>query len=322
MGLEVATFVAGLTATNPLAADKKNQGDDHLRLIKAVLQATFPNADKAFYFDDFASLSADTTLAASYMNKLVRVDTSAAARTITLPSLAADDAGWKVTILKDTMGGNPVFVSAGGGNIASAAILTLTKIRCDVPFMTHNFVWAGAGWFHFTDASLPGTVNLFVGATIPFGHIGGYGQSLLRVDHPELFNFFSTTHGAVDGTHFNAPDLRDRFPVFAGSAYALAATGGEATHTLSIGELPTSIGSLTASVNDTRTFRTDEAVPHAGGALTLPGAGPTLAASIAKVGIEVSGGAISASVGGTLGSGQAHENRPPYFGITPIIRLC
>lgn len=43
MGLEVATFISQLVAANPVgASDPKSQGDDHLRLLKATLLATFP----------------------------------------------------------------------------------------------------------------------------------------------------------------------------------------------------------------------------------------------------------------------------------------
>lgn len=41
MGLESATDIYDLNAANPTATDDANQGDDHLRLIKSVLQATF-----------------------------------------------------------------------------------------------------------------------------------------------------------------------------------------------------------------------------------------------------------------------------------------
>ena len=41
MGLETATFISQLSATNPLATDPISQGDDHLRLIKDVLQEQF-----------------------------------------------------------------------------------------------------------------------------------------------------------------------------------------------------------------------------------------------------------------------------------------
>ena len=41
MGLESATYISQLVATNPLATDPISQGDDHLRLIKSVLQSQF-----------------------------------------------------------------------------------------------------------------------------------------------------------------------------------------------------------------------------------------------------------------------------------------
>jgi hypothetical protein len=44
MGLEAGTTISALVSTNPVGAtDPKSQGDDHIRLIKAVLKATFPN---------------------------------------------------------------------------------------------------------------------------------------------------------------------------------------------------------------------------------------------------------------------------------------
>ena len=41
MGLETATYISQLVATNPTASDPVSQGDDHLQLIKSVLQAQF-----------------------------------------------------------------------------------------------------------------------------------------------------------------------------------------------------------------------------------------------------------------------------------------
>lgn len=42
MGLEVATYVSDLVATNPTTSDPLAQGDDHIRLLKAALKASFP----------------------------------------------------------------------------------------------------------------------------------------------------------------------------------------------------------------------------------------------------------------------------------------
>ena len=47
MALESASFISGLVDTNPTGTDAISQGDDHLRLIKSVLQGTFPNAYEA-----------------------------------------------------------------------------------------------------------------------------------------------------------------------------------------------------------------------------------------------------------------------------------
>jgi len=43
MGLETATYIDQLVGTNPTGTDDKNQGDNHLRLIKDVLQNQFPS---------------------------------------------------------------------------------------------------------------------------------------------------------------------------------------------------------------------------------------------------------------------------------------
>lgn len=43
MALETGTYISDLTITNPTSTDPKSQGDDHLRLLKSTVKATFPN---------------------------------------------------------------------------------------------------------------------------------------------------------------------------------------------------------------------------------------------------------------------------------------
>ena len=43
MTVESASYISQLVATNPTATDPKSQGDNHLRLLKSVLQSQFPN---------------------------------------------------------------------------------------------------------------------------------------------------------------------------------------------------------------------------------------------------------------------------------------
>lgn len=47
MGLETGTYINDLVSTNPTSSDPKSQGDDHLRLLKSTVKATFPNVSGA-----------------------------------------------------------------------------------------------------------------------------------------------------------------------------------------------------------------------------------------------------------------------------------
>lgn len=47
MGLETGTYISDLVVTNPLGSDQKSTTDDHLRLIKSTIKASFPNVNGA-----------------------------------------------------------------------------------------------------------------------------------------------------------------------------------------------------------------------------------------------------------------------------------
>tara|TARA_R100001163_G_C5034208_1_gene173752 strand:+ start:256 stop:981 length:726 start_codon:yes stop_codon:yes gene_type:complete len=47
MGLETGTYISDLNSSNPVAGDPVNEGDDHLRLIKSTVKATFPSVTGA-----------------------------------------------------------------------------------------------------------------------------------------------------------------------------------------------------------------------------------------------------------------------------------
>jgi len=51
MALETATFINGLVATNPVSTDGLAQADDHMRLIKSTIKATFPDITGAVTAD-------------------------------------------------------------------------------------------------------------------------------------------------------------------------------------------------------------------------------------------------------------------------------
>ena len=47
MGLETGTYIDSLNSSNPTATDAVSEGDDHIRLIKSTVKATFPNISNA-----------------------------------------------------------------------------------------------------------------------------------------------------------------------------------------------------------------------------------------------------------------------------------
>ena len=47
MGLETGTYIDSLNSSNPTATDAVSEDDDHLRLIKSTVKATFPNLSNA-----------------------------------------------------------------------------------------------------------------------------------------------------------------------------------------------------------------------------------------------------------------------------------
>jgi hypothetical protein len=47
VGLETGTYISDLVVTNPTGSDGKDKGDDHLRLLKSTIKATFPNVNGA-----------------------------------------------------------------------------------------------------------------------------------------------------------------------------------------------------------------------------------------------------------------------------------
>lgn len=67
MGLETGTYVNDLNVNNPVGAtDAKSEGDNHLRLIKSVLKATFVNAVAPVTLPSTASVMARTDAAQTF----------------------------------------------------------------------------------------------------------------------------------------------------------------------------------------------------------------------------------------------------------------
>jgi len=70
MALETGTYISDLNASNPVSTDGLAQADDHLRLIKSTVKATFP------------SVSGAITATHTEINAVADGDTAATATTL------------------------------------------------------------------------------------------------------------------------------------------------------------------------------------------------------------------------------------------------
>lgn len=153
-----------------------------------------------------------------------------------------------------------------------------------------------------------GAIIAFAGADAPTGWVLCNGGLYDRTAFAKLFQVLGTSHGTTNSSNFRVPDLRDRFIAGAGNSYSLGGTGGAATVTLGVNNLP----------------------PHThdiGGKTGEPGR-----SGVGMYASNVSGGAawqvlstseagsVSGLVAKSTGQGTAHENRPPYMALTYIIK--
>lgn len=141
-----------------------------------------------------------------------------------------------------------------------------------------------------------GTVFMFAGATAPERCLVCDGSQVDQDDFAELYALIGNTYGSADSGYFRLPDLRSRSAIGTGqgsglSSYSLGDTGGEESHQLTTGEMP----SHTHTVHG-----------HIDAVAVTPGELPVSTPSFS-------------SVTGSAGSDGSHENRPPFLALLPCI---
>lgn len=96
MALETGTYISDLVSTNPVGAtDPKSQGDDHIRLIKATLLATFPSITGAVTatHSELNILDGVTLSATQINNALVKTESSIVSGSIEVTDTSGDNLG-------------------------------------------------------------------------------------------------------------------------------------------------------------------------------------------------------------------------------------
>ncbi|MFK3669083.1 phage tail protein [Leifsonia aquatica] len=132
------------------------------------------------------------------------------------------------------------------------------------------------------------------------------GQLLPINQNQALFALLGTQFGGNGQTTFGLPDLRGRVPVGFSANHPIGASFGEASHTLTVAELPPHAHA--ASVASSATVTTPTGTSY----LAQPGK----AAYAAGASTAMSAGTVA-----PVGQYQPHENMAPYTVVSYIIAL-
>lgn len=139
MPLESGSFIDDLTPANPPSSDPAGQGDDHIRLIKATVQGTFPQMGSIF--GQVRRQDTALSISSTWNTNHFIVSASATATVVlTLPPAASITTGFFVDIT--TIGTGTVSLAASGaGSINGAATLSIPRLSS-----TRAYFVTGTGW--------------------------------------------------------------------------------------------------------------------------------------------------------------------------------
>ena len=140
------------------------------------------------------------------------------------------------------------------------------------------------------------------------------GQILSIAQNTALFSLLGTMYGGNGQTTFALPDLRGRVPIHLGQGPGLTSrsqgeVGGEENHTLLSSEMPMHKHSLDVSTSPSTS--------------DLPAANAVLGRSVRSnnfIGVAPNASLAPAAIG-FAGSGQPHNNMPPYLVVNYVICL-
>lgn len=169
-----------------------------------------------------------------------------------------------------------------------------------------------------SNTDFTGIVLPYAGSAAPDGWLLCDGSAVSRTTYSDLFGLVGTTYGAGDGsTTFNLPDLRGRLPlgkddmggsaanrVTATQADNLGQGSGAETHTLIEAEMPSHGHDIDASTTGS-SHSHNASTGRPASASSTSGAGST---------------GTNTQPTANTGSGNAHNNMPPYATLNYIIK--
>ena len=191
-------------AITPLPAAPSRQSPSDFSVKADAFIAALPtfiteaNAQAAALELNSTTANSTTSLAIGTGAKSLTVDVSKSYQPGMSVKIArtADPVNW--------MHGDVVSYNAGTG----ALVASVTAIQGTGTFTDWTITFSAP-----VSSAVPAGAEMFwPNETPPVGWMAEEGASLLRASYPALFAVIGTMYGAADGTHFNLPDMRGKFP--------------------------------------------------------------------------------------------------------------
>ena len=199
---------------------------------------------------------------------------------------SSTDATHYLAFVGSTSGNNPVRIDTGLTYNPSSNILTVGTISA---------------------TNIQGT--LAAGGAVPSGAIIMWSGAA---------NAIPTGYVLCDGTN-STPDLRNKFVVGAGtgSSYSVDDTGGAASVTLATANLPSNSHTVSGNTGNDSHSHTIQSSSSIGGGTRVTSQNDT--GNTATTSSDTHSHSFSATTS-DVGSGTAHENRPPYYALCYIMK--
>lgn len=152
-----------------------------------------------------------------------------------------------------------------------------------------------------------GEIRLFSFGQIPNGWVACNGQLLNVNSNQALFSLIGATYGGDGRTTFAIPNLQGKVALHKGNAIPYGFAAGEATHTLTVNEIPSHTHVVSAE-----SANTDKPSPENNTWGTV--GGKTIYAKEVNT-------AMNAKAMSITGNGIAHNNMQPYLAISFCIAI-
>mgnify|MGYP004522840475 CR=1 FL=1 len=153
-------------------------------------------------------------------------------------------------------------------------------------------------------AGYVGEISLFADNQLRENHVWADGSTIDPAQWPDLAAYAATAGWKTDSSTgwYKTPNLQGSFLLPSSSEHAVNTTGGEATHTLTVDEMPAHTHELSVGYR-TLYMSADEGQSRKSGDL-----------------ITESGSGAKSYTTASTGGDQPHNNMPPYYVVTAQIR--